>query len=118
MRHARDFLVDVGETAGVDVAEADEVRLGVGGAFGDIGEALAIDADRDDLDLRVQVTCPDNRGKGEGRERRGAQEVSTGEGHGWGGVSSLRNPAGPEAICGYDIYLLFISRFPPLLRFL
>ena len=86
MRHAGVLLINLGEAASIDVAEADEMGLGVRGAFVDVGFAFAVDADRGDLDLRVQVTCSDDRGKGEGRERGGAQEVSTGEGHGWGGV--------------------------------
>ena len=73
MRHAGVLLVDLGEAASIDIAEADELGLGVRGAFVDVGFAFSVDADGDDLDLGVQVPGPDNRGEGEGRERRGTQ---------------------------------------------
>ncbi len=71
--HARVALVDLGEASGIDVAEADEAGLGVRGTFGDIAVALAVDPDRGDLDLRVQIAGPDNRREGEGRQRGSTQ---------------------------------------------
>jgi len=78
MRHAGMALVYLGEASGIDVAEAHEMGLGVRGTFGDIAVALAVDPDRGDLDLRVQIAGPDNRREGEGRQRSGTQKVSTG----------------------------------------
>jgi hypothetical protein len=71
-------FVDLGETSGIDIAEAHETRFGVRGTLVDVGFAFAIYADRGDLDLRVQVAGSDDRRKGEGCERSGAQEISTG----------------------------------------
>ena len=78
VRHAGMAFVDLGEAAGIDIAEAHETGLGVRGYFSDIAVAFAIDAHRGDLHLRVQIAGSNNRREGEGRERSGAQEISTG----------------------------------------
>jgi hypothetical protein len=52
--------VDLRIASGVDVAEADELGLGVRTGLVDVAVAFAVDADGGDLDLRVQVAGADD----------------------------------------------------------